>query len=322
MDVACDEPDDNGFDAASLDTLKIATISSASLSILGSGFIILTYIIIRTHRPLSLQILFWLSISDLCSSLIYIIDGLSPESELMSCGAREQPLLAGEFTYCSVKAATIQFFTLAAILWTGAVASNLHLGLVAQSRIARKPQQLLMYMHCCVWGIAAIVVVLCAQNRALGRAGQWCWILEEDQWHRLVFYYLPLLLVLFYSTGVYTLTRRHLLAMHMAARGNSVEVRCTGSGYTLTCTCIWAWACACACTCTCAYTYAYTYTHTCVHVRIHVKCMPMGTMYHHVHSTCMCTCACTCPSVCICRAKSTHANNTSFGPRRGAPACW
>ena len=48
-----------------------------------------------------------------------------------------------------------------------------------------------------------------------------CWIREGSQWARLVFYYVPLVLVFLFSTSVYALTRRHLLALHMAARGSS-----------------------------------------------------------------------------------------------------
>ena len=55
----------HGFDASSLASLKAATISAASLSIAGSLFIITTFHLVRTHRPLALQILYWLSISDL-----------------------------------------------------------------------------------------------------------------------------------------------------------------------------------------------------------------------------------------------------------------
>jgi hypothetical protein len=136
--MSCSDTDDDiGFKQGQLASLKAATISAASLSMIGSLFIIVTYHLIRTHRPLALQLLYWLSISDIFASLTYAIDGLSPDSELMRCSTS---------TFCGAKAAAVQVFTLAAILWTGAIAANLYLGLLAQSRIARQPEQLLRYV--------------------------------------------------------------------------------------------------------------------------------------------------------------------------------
>jgi len=84
-----------GFDSEALDTLKTAAICSAFLSICGSSFVIMTYHLMRVHKPLVLSLLYWLSVTDLISSLVYIIDGLSANADLMSC----EP-----FTFCVFKA--------------------------------------------------------------------------------------------------------------------------------------------------------------------------------------------------------------------------
>ena len=153
-----------GFDQDALAQLKNATISASVLSIFGSCFIIVTYHLVRTHKPLAMKLLYWLSISDLGSSFVYIVDGASPNAELMSCDRPQ--------SFCMTKAALSQFFTLAAILWTGSIAFNLYLGLVAQSALSRQPEILLRYMHRVIWGISLGVVLLLMSAGALGRAGR------------------------------------------------------------------------------------------------------------------------------------------------------
>ncbi|KAL1525685.1 hypothetical protein AB1Y20_020534 [Prymnesium parvum] len=200
-----------GFDSEALDTLKTAAICSAFLSICGSSFVIMTYHLMRVHKPLVLSLLYWLSVTDLISSLVYIIDGLSANADLMSC----EP-----FTFCVFKAMLHQTFNLAAMLWTGSIALNLHLGLVLQAKIARQPAKFLRRLHICIWSFAPSVSLLLLLNGSYGRAG-WCWIREHKAWQRFVCYYFPMLLVLGYNAVVYFLTQKTLLAMKTAANNSS-----------------------------------------------------------------------------------------------------
>ena len=85
--TACDEADDLSLlvpdgRLEELRTLKGVVITSALFSVLGSAFLIATYHLTRTQRSLGFSIVYWLSISDLCSSLVFVVDGASPLREL------------------------------------------------------------------------------------------------------------------------------------------------------------------------------------------------------------------------------------------------
>lgn len=203
------------FDAESLNTLKSTVVGAAFLSVGGSLFVIATCHLTRNHKPLILSLLYWLSISDLISSLTYIVDGLSIKTELHAC---ETNLV------CTLSATVLQASSLAAILWTGSIALNLHFGLVLQSKISRLPHVLLRRLHIGIWSTSVGGSLLLALVGAYGVAGQWCWIPERSSWARLVCYYMPLLVVLVYNAVVYALTRRTLLAMQIAAKATSAEI--------------------------------------------------------------------------------------------------
>ena len=56
-------------------------ITTACLSVLGSLFVLVTYHLIPTHRGVSLRIVYWLSVSDLVTSFVYIVDGGTTANE-------------------------------------------------------------------------------------------------------------------------------------------------------------------------------------------------------------------------------------------------
>ena len=87
-----------------MNALKAVHITTATLSVLGSLFIMVTYHLIPTHRGASLRIVYWLSVSDLVTSLVYIVDGFTSANEdgsprcsalpALQCTVRVQPCAA------------------------------------------------------------------------------------------------------------------------------------------------------------------------------------------------------------------------------------
>jgi hypothetical protein len=160
---------DTVFDAAGMRGLKVTSICSALLSLCGSTFIVLTWLLQRgTKRSLGMHVMVHLSAADLLSSLVIIVDGLSPTTELEECGGVQE--------LCGLLAGLSQFSSLAAVLWTGCMALVLHLGVVRRSKLATQHAgRLRLYMHLGVWGTAAFsLLLMVAVPGTLGPIGQWC----------------------------------------------------------------------------------------------------------------------------------------------------
>lgn len=76
-------------------------------------------------------------------------------------------------------------------------------------------------MHGVVWGAATLSIAIIAPLGGLGYAGQWCWIKENFAWARLLFFYLPLILVLALHMATHVLVRRRLALLQRAATGEA-----------------------------------------------------------------------------------------------------
>lgn len=204
------------FTEDGLRALKGFTIASAFLSCCGSLFILTTWWLQRgMRRTLFLHMIASLSVADFLSSLIFIVDGLSPTGELAMCrndtaAAVDQPVTAG----CAIYAAGAQLFGIGAVLWTGCLALALHLGVLRRSKLAtHEPHKLLKRMAIGVWGFSLSTLLIMAAAGTLGPTGQWCWVKLQSWWAGLLFYYLPLIAVFFYSMTVYYYTRRTFVGM-------------------------------------------------------------------------------------------------------------
>lgn len=218
--------DSEPFTESGLRTLKGFTIFSAVLSCLGSTFIIATWWLQRgVRRTLGLHIICSLSVADFFSSLVFIMDGLSPTGELSVCRKNITSPDPNAGAACGIFAASSQLFGLAAVLWTGALALALHLGVLRGAKIAtQEPHTLLRRMHIGVWSASFFSLFVCAAAGTLGPTGQWCWVKLEDWWAGLTFYYLPLLGVFGYSLTIYWRTRRTLLSIHREASSAGGDV--------------------------------------------------------------------------------------------------
>ena len=101
-----------------MNALKAVHITTALLSVLGSLFVLVTYHLIPTHKGASLRIVYWLSVSDLVSSFVYIVDGGSTANEE---GSARCPNGA-----CVLLASLSQVFNLSAIVWNTYIALNMY----------------------------------------------------------------------------------------------------------------------------------------------------------------------------------------------------
>ena len=127
-------------------------ITTACLSVLGSLFVLVTYHLIPTHRGASLRIVYWLSVSDLVTSFVYIVDGGTSANEDGSARCPDG--------LCVLLASLSQVFNLSAIVWNTYIALNMHLTVLLAARIVKDEPRCMhmlagcMHMHMNAAGLA------------------------------------------------------------------------------------------------------------------------------------------------------------------------
>ncbi len=212
--VSCDI---ESFDNGQIDALQAVTVLSAILSVFGSGFIVATYFLPQPTPSISLKIIVSLSVADLVSSFVFIIDGVSRAAEPDECGGPDSAL-------CILCAAAAQFFGLATVLWTGCLALSLHLSVLRRSQQAADPARLYRLMCYGVYGASGASLLIMGSAGALGPSGQWCWVRLGEWWAGLLFYYLPLIAIGVYSAVVYVQTLSGLMHLHREASRNAASL--------------------------------------------------------------------------------------------------
>ena len=176
------------IESSEREVINIAVVLSASLSLLGSSFIVGTWLAFPDLRTPAFKIIVWMSAADMLHALGYIVDG------------SRQDLLCPD-AVCFVTAAWNQFFSLATYLWTAAVAYNINCVLVQVAH--QDSDALVRKLHSSVWGGAAAFTIAAAAAGTLGLAGQWCWIRADEQWARGFLYFFPLSCIFAFNCRTY-----------------------------------------------------------------------------------------------------------------------
>ena len=104
------------FTAEQTMALVYTTTTFGALSCLGAGFIILTFIIFRDLHVPSLKLVMYLSITDLLSSIVYV---LSPAETHNQTTCEKYPV-------CYIQAGLTEFAEMASFFWVGCIAFNIY----------------------------------------------------------------------------------------------------------------------------------------------------------------------------------------------------
>ena len=192
-------------------------ITTACLSVLGSLFVLVTYHLIPTHRGASLRIVYWLSVSDLVTSFVYIVDGGTSANEDGSSRCPDG--------LCVLLASLSQVFNLSAIVWNTYIALNMHLTVLLAARIVKDEPRYMRWLHAGAWGPGLLSTLITGAAGGLGSAGQWCWIRRDFAWAQVIFYYVPVVLSLLYSLAVYLRVRQRIVSLrrHASMAGTPAE---------------------------------------------------------------------------------------------------
>ncbi|CAH9074422.1 unnamed protein product [Cuscuta europaea] len=137
--------------------LTAVNTGGSSLSLMGSGFIALCYLLFKELRKFSFKLVFFLALSDMCCSFFSIIGDPS------------------KGFFCYVQGYTTHFFCVASFLWTTTIAFTLHRTVV---RHKTDVEDLEPVFHLYVWGTSIVMTVIRSignDHRHITRLGTLCW---------------------------------------------------------------------------------------------------------------------------------------------------
>ena len=153
------------WSTAQLEALQVTASLSASLSLLGSAWVLDDLRRKRASQPLSL--------GERLVALLSTADALS--SFCMAIGVGGSKGRGDRNAICQLQAFGIQFFTMTSILLTMCMAANLYLLIVRHWSLARLERMLRWYVAAAVAPSFALALGL-GCGGAYGDAAVWCWI--------------------------------------------------------------------------------------------------------------------------------------------------
>ncbi|KAK1603791.1 hypothetical protein QYE76_027464 [Lolium multiflorum] len=165
--------------------------TAAALSLVGSSFIVLCYLLFRELRKFSFKLVYFLALADMLCSLFTIMGGP-----------------ANAF-YCFAHDYSAHFFCVASFLWTTTIAFTLHRTVVKHKTDVEDFGSI---FHLYVWGTSLATTVLRSIGSDYGRPGTWCWIQQGSMGKilHLITFYLPLWGAILYNGFTYYQVNRML----------------------------------------------------------------------------------------------------------------
>jgi len=154
--------------------LDYALYISCGLSMMGTAFIIMTFILFPKTRTFGTKLIFFLSISDFMTSLSWFPWDF-------------------DYDFCLFQASILQFFMVASYFWSLAIAISLFQAFFLEKQ--EEPRKTIMIYHVLNWGYPLVTVILCLAFKKFGVVGNWCWISDPQDYFRL-FVYVPMTLIL------------------------------------------------------------------------------------------------------------------------------
>lgn len=180
--------------------------SGAFLSLLGSCFIIVTFLLNRKLRTTTTFLVFLLAVASLGHALFvslswFLYDGMLPFTKDISDGVKE--------ILCVIQASGIQYFALSSFLWTSTLAFHAFNILCRKKHEETLHDYLKYYILICT-GVPIVPLVICLLTESFGQTEDavWCWIEAEEGELRFGVYYVPLVVLWMFNVIMYVLLSR------------------------------------------------------------------------------------------------------------------
>ena len=106
---------------------------------------------------------------------------------------------------CTTQGVFIQFFGMATVLWTCAIAANLYATVCL--KLGEYAEQYEKWYHIVVWSVSATLAIVVGAADQYGDAGLWCWVKGTDGGgaYRLGCFYSVLVLAWIFNCVIYVL---------------------------------------------------------------------------------------------------------------------
>jgi len=189
------------------DKVRLMIALSSGLSIAGSLFIIVSFILFRDSRKCGRRLLFMLSLADLGLAVAWLF------------GVVINMHTKGISDACIAQGYAMEFFRLSSFMWTGCFA--IHLYQIIWKNI-KDPEVYELRYHLMAWGLPTLVCIYFVAENAEGlqMMGQsdrpWCWIrdFQHDEWNafgahlQYALFYGPLLIIFIFNLAIYAFLGR------------------------------------------------------------------------------------------------------------------
>ncbi|KAI4380299.1 hypothetical protein MLD38_006505 [Melastoma candidum] len=136
------------------EVLTAVTTSASSLSFVGSGFIVLCYLLFKELRKFSFKLVFYLALSDMFCSFVSMVN--DPSNGF----------------FCYAQGYSTHFFCVASFLWTTVIAFTLHRTVVRHKTDVEDFEAM---FHLYVWGTSLVMTVIRSLGNDHRNFGNWCW---------------------------------------------------------------------------------------------------------------------------------------------------
>ncbi|KAJ7958423.1 G-protein-coupled receptor 1 [Quillaja saponaria] len=191
--------------------LTAVNVGASSLSFVGSGFIVLCYVLFKELRKFSFKLVFYLALSDMLCSLFSIVGDPS------------------KGFFCYAEGYSTHFFCVASFLWTTTIAFTLHRTVVKHKTDV---EDLEAMFHLYVWGTSLVMTVIRSFGNDHRHLSSWCWTQtgRTGKAIHLVTFYMPLWGAILYNGYTYFQVIRMLnnatrMAVGMSDRAYQLDAR-------------------------------------------------------------------------------------------------
>jgi len=188
-----------------VNTVRVVYASGALLSVIGSCFIIFSFLLVKRLRTMTTFMVFMLGFSCLGSALFdclswFLYREIMPGGPLVELSSEGQEIL------CRVQAAGIQFFAISSFLWISCLAFHAF-NVLCRKKHEEALRAYFKYYFLVCYLIPAITIVACIISESFGETEDsvWCWVTQDHQDMRFAVYYIPLVVLWVFNVTIYVL---------------------------------------------------------------------------------------------------------------------
>lgn len=147
-------------------TVQALTGITATFSIAGSSFIILTYAIFKSLRTTPRQLLVNLSVADILIASSHFVGSIANYQRFIPYYNGNLTNISSHDPLCITQAAVTMYGSIALFLWMISMAIYMLVSIVSQNRKLLKVSVVVMHVIC--WGLPSLFIVISAVKKYFG----------------------------------------------------------------------------------------------------------------------------------------------------------